>query len=272
MVSRCLLAAFAGEWEAAEQFAVDARTLGHRLGQPAAEVYAVGQLVPIYRHRGEVGELEGDLRAMIAKFPGLPTLSADLALMLAETGRPVEAAALVDQLSAGDFAALPRDSLLLASWAILAEAVVALNDGERAGLLLQRLSPYADRNLIQGVPIGWGSGAWHLARLLRIRGDLDGAKRYATLADLLHGTWGARAWGPALADVTGPQDAPRPLSVREGEVLRLLAGGKANREIGSDLHLSVHTVERHIANIFLKLQIRNRTEATAWAYRHGMVP
>jgi DNA-binding NarL/FixJ family response regulator len=61
------------------------------------------------------------------------------------------------------------------------------------------------------------------------------------------------------------------LSEREVEVLRLLTAGKQNAEIARDLFLSPHTVRNHISNILAKLQITNRTEATAVAIRAGLV-
>jgi DNA-binding NarL/FixJ family response regulator len=61
------------------------------------------------------------------------------------------------------------------------------------------------------------------------------------------------------------------LSPREVEVLRLLAAGKQNSEIARELYLSPHTVRNHISNILDKLQIHNRTEATAVAIRAGLV-
>ena len=61
------------------------------------------------------------------------------------------------------------------------------------------------------------------------------------------------------------------LSERELEVLELLARGKANAEIARELYLSPHTVRNHISNILSKLQIANRTEATAYAIRSGLV-
>jgi predicted ATPase/DNA-binding CsgD family transcriptional regulator len=64
---------------------------------------------------------------------------------------------------------------------------------------------------------------------------------------------------------------PDHLTAREVEVLRLVAGGKSNAEIAGALVLSVHTVERHVANIFAKLGAHNRAEAAAVAARHGLV-
>jgi DNA-binding NarL/FixJ family response regulator len=55
------------------------------------------------------------------------------------------------------------------------------------------------------------------------------------------------------------------LSLRQMEVLQLLAAGKTNREIAEDLVLSERTVQRHIADIYTRLSVRNRAEATAYA-------
>ncbi len=61
------------------------------------------------------------------------------------------------------------------------------------------------------------------------------------------------------------------LSGREREVLRLLAGGESNTQIAGRLRLSPHTVERHITNIYRKINARGRADATAYALRHGLV-
>jgi DNA-binding CsgD family transcriptional regulator/type II secretory pathway predicted ATPase ExeA len=60
------------------------------------------------------------------------------------------------------------------------------------------------------------------------------------------------------------------LSPREIEVLRLIANGGRNREIAEELFLSVRTVERHIANLYLKLGVSGRSEAIAFAHAHNI--
>ncbi len=54
-------------------------------------------------------------------------------------------------------------------------------------------------------------------------------------------------------------------------MLRLLANGRSNREIADVLIISVHTVARHVQNIFLKLGLSSRAAATAYAYEHDLV-
>ena len=67
------------------------------------------------------------------------------------------------------------------------------------------------------------------------------------------------------------QTLAEPLSQREFEVLRLIAEGLSNREIGERLFLAVITVKGHNRNIFRKLQVRRRTEAVARAHELGLL-
>jgi pimeloyl-ACP methyl ester carboxylesterase/DNA-binding CsgD family transcriptional regulator len=60
------------------------------------------------------------------------------------------------------------------------------------------------------------------------------------------------------------------LSARELEVLRLLADGDTNGQIAARLGLSINTVERHVGNVYRKLDVRGRAEATALAVRRGL--
>ncbi len=63
---------------------------------------------------------------------------------------------------------------------------------------------------------------------------------------------------------------PDGLSRREGEVLRLIAAGKSNREMAETLSISVRTVERHVENIYRKIDVHSKADATAYAYRHRL--
>lgn len=70
-----------------------------------------------------------------------------------------------------------------------------------------------------------------------------------------------------------PEAAPAPagLSAREVAVLRLIAAGKSNREVAERLTISVNTVFQHVRSILNKTGCTNRTEAAAYALRHGLV-
>jgi DNA-binding NarL/FixJ family response regulator len=81
----------------------------------------------------------------------------------------------------------------------------------------------------------------------------------ARFAALGMNEWAGRA--PPRAELPGG------LTAREAEVLRLLAAGRTNKEIAGDLVLSVHTVERHLANAYRKISVRNRADATAYVLR-----
>jgi len=61
------------------------------------------------------------------------------------------------------------------------------------------------------------------------------------------------------------------LTEREIDVLRLLAGGKANKEIAQELHISETTVKTHVSNVLMKLGVPSRTQAALYAVRIGLV-
>jgi DNA-binding CsgD family transcriptional regulator/tetratricopeptide (TPR) repeat protein len=61
------------------------------------------------------------------------------------------------------------------------------------------------------------------------------------------------------------------LSGRETDVLRLVARGLSNREVGRELFISEHTTASHIRSILRKTGCANRTEAAAYAHRHGLL-
>jgi len=62
-----------------------------------------------------------------------------------------------------------------------------------------------------------------------------------------------------------------PLTNRELQVLRHVALGLSNREIGHSLGISIETVKEHVQNILRKLDVNDRTQAAVWAVRRGVV-
>jgi pimeloyl-ACP methyl ester carboxylesterase/DNA-binding CsgD family transcriptional regulator len=75
---------------------------------------------------------------------------------------------------------------------------------------------------------------------------------------------------PVELERTQRDPAAGGLSPREIEVLRLLAGGESNGQIAARLGLSINTVERHVANLYRKIDARGRADATSWAIRNGV--
>lgn len=91
------------------------------------------------------------------------------------------------------------------------------------------------------------------------------------------GIWaGARLFrrNPAQGPFTPNTAAQATLRIsdRELEVLRRLAAGESNKEIAQGLAVSPNTVKTHVANLFLKLEVRRRTEAILKGRELGMIP
>jgi len=83
----------------------------------------------------------------------------------------------------------------------------------------------------------------------------------ATLAERLAGVLGG--------DVR--QEPHEALSSRELQVLRLVGTGRTNKAIARELSLSEKTIDRHLSNIFAKLDVASRAAATAFAYEHRLM-
>jgi DNA-binding NarL/FixJ family response regulator len=75
-----------------------------------------------------------------------------------------------------------------------------------------------------------------------------------------------------LRDVRTPTTAPEPLSPRENEVLRLLAGGRTNKEMAQALDIGEKTIKTYVSRILGKLGVQSRTQAALYAGRVGLVP
>jgi DNA-binding CsgD family transcriptional regulator/tetratricopeptide (TPR) repeat protein len=75
----------------------------------------------------------------------------------------------------------------------------------------------------------------------------------------------------ACAQLLNERPAAGRLTEREVEVLRVMAGGKTNRQVAAELHVSERTVDRHLSNIYTKLGVTSRVAAAAFAMREGLV-
>lgn len=74
-----------------------------------------------------------------------------------------------------------------------------------------------------------------------------------------------------FAELSRQAQAPEILSEREVDVLKLMAKGAANKQIAAELFISESTVKSHIASIFQKLDVNDRTEAVTQAIRKGII-
>jgi len=73
----------------------------------------------------------------------------------------------------------------------------------------------------------------------------------------------------AKRQALGDEDVP--LTNRESQVLRHVALGLSNKEVGRSLDISIETVKEHVQNILRKLGVTDRTQAAVWAVRRGIV-
>jgi DNA-binding NarL/FixJ family response regulator len=115
-------------------------------------------------------------------------------------------------------------------------------------------------------------------RTLLMRGTADDVERAPLLLSEA-ATLSERVGMPALlarASALGARGGharmpPDQLTWREVDILRLVAVGLSNREIGERLHISGHTVANHVRSILRKTGAANRTEAAGYAHRHALV-
>jgi len=82
---------------------------------------------------------------------------------------------------------------------------------------------------------------------------------------------GKRRLPAAVAQKLAEHMTDETISSRELEVLSLMAGGRRNKEIASELSIAEDTVKMHVRNILSKLQVNDRTEAVTIAIRRGII-
>jgi ATP/maltotriose-dependent transcriptional regulator MalT len=290
-----------GTWDDSLAEAVRAR---QRLSDPAHPAlglacYQQGELL---RLRGEFADAELAYRAAgehgYEPAPGLPLLRlaegnvdaarAAITRLVAEQeepfGRAVMLGAAVEILlaapdvdaataAANDLHGLAAgmQSAYFDALAAYAQGCVRLAGGDATGALSVLRHAYASWNDASMVYEA-ARARVHVARACDALGDTDAAGIELDAARAVFERLGARpdvVRVDALSAPAGSRSAGG-LTDREVEVLRLVAMGKTNRAIATELVISEHTVARHVQNIFRKLDLPSRAAATAYAFEHGL--
>lgn len=240
-------------------------------------------LVRAYRARGEperaIALLEEEAAAMVAsRSVGNELIArAELAVLFAEAGATSEARAHVARCR--EILGTHENGRGLEGKLLLADALVtsAGHVPDAAVVLFEQAI-----DIFRRYSTGWletrALEDWaHV--LLRARCRAQAASKRHEAESVYRRIEAGKPWFERRAATVGPRDPrsrragiPDGLTSREAEVLRQVARGSTSREIGEKLVLSVRTVERHIANIYLKTGTHGRAQVTAYALAHGLGP
>jgi ATP/maltotriose-dependent transcriptional regulator MalT len=249
-----------GKFEEAESTYQQAAELGHE-PQPG--------LVLTWTLRGRTAAAVSAVRRLLAE-ARTPVhqsrlLPAAVEIMVAAQ-LPDEARGYCDQLS--EIAAAFGNSALQAMSAYAAASVELITDHDQEALADARESCRLWSGI--GSPYETARARVMIGRAMRNLGDEDSAVTEFAVARRAFVDLGA---APAVQEIDRllRRALPGGLTEREAEVLRLVAAGRSNHDIASVLVLSPKTVERHLSNIFVKLEVSSRTAAAAYAHEHGLM-
>jgi len=261
----------------------------------------LGEVAPIVRlAAGQGGTWGPAMAALLAGLGMTEETRAELTRLTADgfaavPSGPLRLAALgfladgCDLVGDPRLAALVYDALLPFEGrnVMVGEAVVCYGAADRFLGVLARITgdlDAAQRHLMVALALNgrFGAATWlahtrfELARVLLERGDVGRAGALFDEAAHTAQRVGLVALAQRIVGETTPRAEPRPalpdgLSERELDVLRLVADGRSNREIGHALSISQHTAANHVRSILLKTGCANRTEAAAYAHRHALV-
>jgi len=200
-----------------------------------------------------------------------------LAICVFARGDYRRAAALLEECFG--IARLGRDSIIVGgNLAPLAAVVAAAGQAEAAVRLVGAATAWRERAGFGTFPndVPWPDLAIGPARAQLDASVFDAAWRAGRAMTLDQAVEEALAVAAAVGSAL-PAQAPSHagdvdgLTPRELEVLRLLADGRTNRQIGEALFISPETARRHATNIYAKLEVTSRAAATAVAHRRGLV-
>lgn len=303
LVHRSEVMEWHGDWaEAMEEAERACALLSDPAGQPAVGL-AFYQLGELYRLRGEFSEAEAAYREASRHGrepqPGLTRLrlmqgdidaaGAVIRRVLKEPSDRVTRARLLSasveiMLAVGDEEAASGAATELVATAndVGAPVLHAMSHHAAGSLCLHRGDASGALDHAHRAASAWAGLATPyeharsrllLALACRELGDEDTAQLEADAARQAFEQLGAVpdvARLDGLFPVSGPASTGI-LTVRQVEVLALVAAGKANREVAGELVVSEHTVRRHLQNIFHKIGVSSRAAATAYAYDHDLI-
>ena len=192
--------------------------------------------------------------------PALFEISLDLGELTEAGAAATELESTASQYASeilGAISAHARGLLLLAQ----GDAQGALGPLRRAFYVWQRL----------GAPYEEARSRLALSKACQGLGDSEGARLSLDAARTLFEQLGAARDLAALDQPRAKSDSTHNLSPRELQVLLLVATGKTNRMIAEHLQLSEKTIDRHVSNIFNKIDVASRSAATAYAYEHDLI-
>jgi len=224
-------------------------------------------------NQGQLDAAETSIRLAIQETRDMHTrvlvLSAAVEIMLAR--KDIDAArSACDELSRiADDSTLPY----LAALASSAQGAVALAGGEPLAAL-ESLQAACARWQEMDAPFEHAQTRVTIGLAYRQLGDVDGAELEFDAAHEVFDRLGAAPAAARLAPLVRPPVSAASstgLTGREIEVLRLVATGITNAAIASRLGISERTVDRHVSNIFTKLDLSSRAAATAYAYQHKLL-
>jgi len=174
---------------------------------------------------------------------------------------------------AGDGAEAVRMARSLKPDVVLMDLLMPVMDGNRATEIIRRDVPETEVIALTSV---LDDGAVIGAMRAGATGYLLKDTRAEELCQAIKAAARGQVWlapqamARLVREVALPS-SPEKLTDRETEVLRLLAQGKANKEIGAELFIGERTVKTHVSSILSKLGVSSRTQAAIYALRIGLV-
>ena len=294
------LASLRGHWDEAEAAAAEAcaELTAHDERYAGDAHYLLGEL---HRRRGDLGSAEErfvlahavgrdpqpglarirlaqgrtdvairSLDAAVATAGPAPMRRIELLCALVEAHAHAGDAAAAERTRASlDAVDVPTGSDYLVALRLLARATTHLAGGEPTEALAAA-SDARDGFRRLGVPYDEARACRIRGLAARALGDDDTARMDLDRSAVVFTRLGA---APDLSSATAAVHLGdrSPLSARETEVLAILARGATNKEIAAELHVSEHTVARHLSNLYTKLDVHSRAAATAAAYERSLI-